>query len=401
MAAPVWAAEPVSVGARFNGENRTPGLKALGWEVRPSLELRGGYDDNANRSTSAPKESAVIGLRGAIEARRQMGPAELAFDAAVEQEWVPSASHEDTLSANAGLRSAIYAGNQLTLRGSVAVQRGADEVDSGDNGVVSAGILDPYVGRPEFTRIPLEAGAAQDLGRYFWDAAVRAAHISYDDLSTESGLTIGQDFRNGWESAVEGRFGYRISEGYGFFLRGEANRRRYELKSADNDGWKVSAGLEFELTRILTGELTGGWAEQTYQATGQSNAAWTYGAALTWFASPLLSLTLDASRDFRAEQTIDGTGASSTTPVLRDAVSLRGELEVLRPLLVFAEAGYSQNESDDGTQNNNLTRFSLGSAYMLNRYLRLNAEYAYSLAETNNSGDIVRNAVFLGLAASY
>lgn len=398
---PAVAEEPVSVSARFESENRTPGIKALGWELRPGLQLRGGYEDNANRSVTRAEESAVVGLKGTLAARRQMGPAELAFDAELGQEWYPSTPDEDVLTASAGLRGAVYAGNQTTLRGSVGIQLGAEEVDSGDNGVVVLGTLDPYVGRPQFTRIPLEIGAAQDVGRLFWDASLRATNVEYDELSTEGGLTVGQDFRNGWETDAEVRLGYRISEGYGFFLRGEANRRTYDLASADNEGFKVSGGIEFELTRILTGEVTAGWAQQSYDVTGQSNAAATYGAGLTWFASPLLSLTLNASRDFRAEQTIDGTGASTTTPVLRDAASLRADLEVMRSWLVYARAAYAQNESDDGAQNNNLTQFELGSAYMLNRYLRLNAEYGYSFAETNNSGDIVRNALFLGLTAAY
>jgi hypothetical protein len=401
LSVPARAAEPVSVRARFEDENRTPGVKALGWELRPSLGLRGGYEDNANRSVDRPKESAIVALRGALDARRQLGPAELAFDAAVEQEWYPSASDEDALTAQANLRGAIYAGNQLTLRGAVGVERGVEQPGSGDNGVVVLGALDPYVGRPEFVRIPIEAGAAQDFGRFFWDGAFRASLIEYSDQETEGGLTIGQGFRNGWESAAEARFGYRFSEGYGVFVRGEANRRRYDERAADNDGWKVSAGMDFELTRILTGEITAGWAEQSYAVTGQSNSAWTYGAGLTWFASPLLSLTLDASRDFRADQTIDGTGASVTTPVLRDAVSLRADLEVMRPWLVYAESSYAQSESDDGVQNNSLTRFTLGSAYMVNRYLRLNAAYDYSFAKTNNSGDIVRNGLSLAVIAAY
>jgi hypothetical protein len=396
-----WAAEPVGVGARFEQENETPGVKALGWEFRPSLELRGGYDDNAGRVAAEPEGSSVIGIRGAIRARRQMGPAELAVDADVEQEWLPEMPDEDVLTASAGLRGAVYAGNQLVLRGGVAIRRGADEIDSGDNGVVVLGVLDPYVGRPQFTRIPLEIGAVQDLGRFFWDASVTAASVSYDDQKTLGGLTIVQGFRSGWESALAARFGYRISEGLGFFLRGEANRRVYDESGADNEGFKVSGGVEFELTRILTGEITAGWAQQTYDVTGMSNAAFTYGAGLTWFASPLLSVTLDASRDFRAEQTIDGLGVSTTTPVLRDAVSLRGELEVLRPWYLYAEAGYAQNESDDGSQSNSLTRLALGSAYMMNRYLRLNAEYDYTFAKTNNTGDIVRNAIFLGVVAAY
>jgi hypothetical protein len=225
--------------------------------------------------------------------------------------------------------------------------------------------------------------------------------VSFEDQSTEGGLTIGQGFRTGWESSAEARFGYRLSQGYGVFVRAEANQRRYEEAAADNEGIKVGAGLDFELTRLLIGEITAGWAQQSYDVNGQTNSAFTYGAGLTWFASPLLSFTVDASRDFRAEQTIDGSGVSTTTPVLRDAVALRAELELLRPLLVYAGADYVRNASDDGVQDNDIVQLSFGSAYMINRYLRMNAQYMYSLAHTNNSGEFDRNAISLGLIASY
>jgi hypothetical protein len=401
LSAHAWAAEPASVGARFEAESRTPGLKMLGWEVRPSLELRGGYDDNANRSVTAAQESLLLGLRGAIDARRQLGAAELAFDAGVGQEWYAESPENDVLTANARLRGAVYAGNQLTLNAAAGVERGAEGITSGENGVIVAGVLDPYIGRPEFTRVPLSVGAAQDFGRFFWDANITATNLNYDRQTTLGGLAVEQGFRNGWEGEAAARVGYRLSEGFGFFVRGQANQRRYDDSAADNDGWAATGGVEFELSRLLIGEVTAGWAEQTFEVTGQSNAALTYGAGLTWFASPLLSLTLDASRGFRSEQSIDALGIATTTPVLTDNVSLRAELEVLRSLLVFTEAAYSQNESDDGVQDNSLSQLSLGAAYILSRNLQLNAQYGYTLAQTNNSGDIIRNAVSLGLIAAY
>lgn len=401
LSANAVAAEPISVRERFEVENQSPGLKAMGWEMRPSIALRGGYDDNANRSVAGPEESGVVALRGAIDARRQLGPAELAFDASVGQDWYPSTPDEDVLTAKARLRGAIYAGNQMTLSGSMAIEREAEGISSTDNGVVVAGVLDPYVGRAEFTRIPVSVGLEQDFGRFFWDASLGGVKTEYDQQRTEGGLVIAQDFRNGLEAGLSARVGYRFTQGYGVFIRGEGNQRRYDDDTADNEGWKVSGGVAFELTRLLTGELSAGWAQQTYAVNKETNGALIYGAGLTWFASPLLSLTLDAARNFRAEQSISGTGTSTTTPVLTDTVALTAELEVLRQLMVMASVGYSHNESDDGTQDNSLTRLSLGSAYSLNRYLRLNAEYEHTMAETNNSGDIVRNAVSLGIIASY
>ena len=92
---------------------------------------------------------------------------------------------------------------------------------------------------------------------------------------------------------------------------------------------------------------------------------------------------------------------ATTVPVLRDQVSLRAELEATRQWLIFAEAGYEQNKSDDGAREDSLTRLALGSTYVLTRYVRLNAEYAYTATTATLSGDTTRNAFNLGLTAAY
>jgi hypothetical protein len=394
------AVEPVSVSARFESEHRSQGLTASSWEVRPSAELRTGYDGNPGRSR-ASDGSAMLGIRGAVDANRQWGTSQIGVTAGIEQEWYPSTPDEDQFAVRAALRGSTYAGNQVQIRGSIGIARDGDEISASDNGIETGGVLDRYRGAPQYVRVPLEAGISQDIGRYFWDISLRSTYSTYDALTTESGITVRQGFRTGWESAAEARAGYRIAEGYALFARAEANRKRFEDISADNDGYRFSLGTQFELTRILTGEVTAGWASQSYAVSGQSNSAFTYGGKLNWYASPLISLTLNANRDFQADQTIDALGVTTTIPVVRDTVALRADVEAMRYWLLFGEVSYSRQESDDGLRNNSLTELRLGSIYVLTRHLRFDAQYEYTLAQTATTGDIPRNALTLALTAAY
>lgn len=395
------ASEPESVSARFESENRATGLAMSGWEVRPSSELRGGYDSNANQVSDAPQGSPTIALRGGIEAARQLGASELSASVAVEQTWITDLPEQDTLTAGADLRGALYIGDQTTLRGAVGVERGAEAAQTAENGLIDGGSLDPYENRPRFTRVPATLAVSQDVGRFFWDAELATTWSKFDTLSTLSGVTVPQDFRNGWDHSATARLGVRIAEGYGLFARAEANVRRFDDPSADNDGFTIAGGVEFELTRILMGEITAGWARQAYAVSGEANSDFIYGAGLTWFVNPLLSLTLDAQRAFTAEQNVDALGAATSVPVLQDGVRLTAEFEPLRQWLITGRAKYVQTSSETGARDSELLEFGLGSAWAMTRTLRLNAEYAYSASEASFSGDLVRNLVTIGIVASY
>jgi hypothetical protein len=395
------SAAPETAGSRFEGFNRAPGFRAEGWELRPSAEARAGFTSNAGFSATNPIESPTLALRGRISAVRDLGPDQLDIDAEAEQEWVPEAPEEDQFSASLALRGRVYAGGELTLRGAAAAETGADADNASDEGIFTAGGLDPYVGRPQYFRAPVELGASQDLGSWFFDAALRATFAHYDPLTTESGVTVAQDFRNGWDGTAEATLGFRFSDGYGAIGRLTATQRRYDDPTADNQGWRAEAGVRFELTRLLTGEATAGWATQSYDASGTTESAMVYGVALTWFANPLLSITVDAKRDFQAEQDIDGAATVVTIPVQRDSAGVRAELEALRSWLLTAAVRMDRNSSVNGVRDNELTQYSLGSVYALSAAWRLSAEYAHTAATASASGDIKRDAMTVGLQAAY
>ncbi|MEQ1867399.1 MAG: hypothetical protein ABL996_22405, partial [Micropepsaceae bacterium] len=66
----VSAAEPQSVGERFNWNNRPDSLTLEGWELRPSVSAGVGYDDNITLSRGDGPSSSELSLGSTVEANR-------------------------------------------------------------------------------------------------------------------------------------------------------------------------------------------------------------------------------------------------------------------------------------------------------------------------------------------
>ncbi|MBI1212595.1 MAG: outer membrane beta-barrel protein [Alphaproteobacteria bacterium] len=391
------AAEPVSVGDRFNQMHLAPGFSVEGWEVRPTAELRSGYDDNITWASVDAASSAALSLRGSIDASQQAGPYALGVSAMLRQTWYPEASANDRTEGT--LRASISAdlGPQLVLKGAISAEAG---VETGiTNGIVVDGVFDPYTKKAVFKRLPVEAEVDYSLGRIGLRGDARLEAVHYDDQTTRSGLRVSQAFRNGYEGEVGLRGSYEFYPNLGAFVDLREGARRYEDSNGDSDTWRAVIGGTVELTHLLVGEAYVGYAGQSFSNGGESSGL-SYGAQLHWFARNLLSFSLNASREFRAE--VDTTaGTTSAVAVTHDFVNLRAEWEPLRQMLVYAQAGFEQEERQSVNRRDELVSLILGATYALTGNLNLELEYEHEDGTSNFSGDFERNSLMIGVTARY
>jgi hypothetical protein len=390
--------EPVSVGDRFNTMHLAPGFAIEGWEVRPGAELRTGYDDNINWASVGTHSSSELSLRGSVDATQQIGPYALGVNALLRQTWYPDASDDNKTDAT--LRASIAAefAPQLVLKGALSATTG---VESGiTNGIVVDGVFDPYTKRAVFRRLPLEAEVDYSIGRIGLRGNAKIEAVEYDTQTTRSGLKLGQDFRNGFEGEVGLRGSYEVHPNLAAFVDLKRGAHRYEDSNGDSDTWRAVIGGNIEFTRLLVGEAFVGYAGQSFPGGGETSGL-SYGAQLHWFARNLLSFTLDASREFRAEVDTTALGLTSAVAVTHDAISLRAEWEPLRRLLVYAQAGYEQETRETVNRNDELISLIVGATYVLTGNLNFQFEFEHEDGSSNFSGDFERNRVTLGLAAAY
>ena len=142
--------------------------------------------------------------------------------------------------------------------------------------VATAGVKG-FVGEQQVDELefPLIAGPSGTLSSdtvEFWgtlnksfnrfQVGVGAAHkiYNYDDIDL-----IDQDFRDSDVTTVGGRLRYAFSPGYAVFSDFRYNWRDYRIDDNDNsEGWRALAGVQFEVTRLLRGEVGVGYQEQDY-----------------------------------------------------------------------------------------------------------------------------------------
>lgn len=390
--------EPDSVGERFESNNRPQGAVVDGWQVRPSAMLRGGYDDNITRTRGGGPSSSELELAGTLDAELDAGPYVVNLGASLGQTVYSEARDNDFTRANAGAAIALDLRPALLLRGSVSYSQ---DVEEGiNNGIFVDGVFEPYVTRAQLRRLPLELGAEYRAGQLALSARAQIASVEVDPQTTQSGLAVPQDFRSGWESELRFRGGYDVNANMALFGEAAAGTHRYDDPQGDRDMWRVAAGSELKFSHLLVGEASIGYALQSLREGGETSGL-TYDARLHWFASELVSFTLDAERSFDADVVTTASGTTSAGPVTHDRISVRAEWEPVRPLLIHTQVAFEQEKHEDFTRTDEFQSVSVGATYVLTRCLRLTAEGTYEFGTSDFAPDIERRRISLGLTAVY
>ena len=251
--------------------------------------------------------------------------------------------------------------------------------------LVATGGVRGFIGSEQVSEneLPLAPGNAGTLDRdsvEFWgtinksfnrfQVAVGAAHkiYNYDDIGT-----LDQDFRDGDVTTVGGRASYAISPGYAVFGDFRYNWRDYDVSNTDDsEGWRALAGVQFEITRLLRGEIGVGYMEQDYfnnPLIGTVNG-FSYEAALVWNPTQLMTVRFDGKREVT-----DSLLANDSRTRTAGQVTL--DYEVLRTLILSPSLGVAYSDYEVANLEDLEIFAGLQAEYAMNRYLSVGARYKY------------------------
>lgn len=391
------AAEPQSVGERFNRNNRPDGLTLDGWDVRPSVSAGAGYDDNITLSRGDGPSSPELSLGSSVEANRNLGPYVLDLDAVVRQFWYPD-SRDNELTEVDVRAAARFESNPIDVHGAVSFLQGADRTI--DNGIFVDGAFESYTTRAEYRRVPFEAGIEYDISHFKLASDLRIDAVDYEEQTTASNLSVSQDFRSGWEGALRIRGGYETHPGLSFFAETAATTGRYRDSQGDRDAWRIVGGAEFEFSRLLLGEVSAGYTQLSLIDDAKTSG-FAYRAGLHWFVNELVSLSLSGERSIDGEVATTSGGVTSVAAVTNDTIRLRAEWEPLRRVFVYAQSSYEERVRERNGQTDAFTSFGLGAAYVLTSSLTLTVDGSHEFGTFDYSSDIERHRVSVGLIAAF
>ncbi|CAL79888.1 conserved hypothetical protein [Bradyrhizobium sp. ORS 278] len=147
---------------------------------------------------------------------------------------------------------------------------------------------------PVYTTLGTTVGFDQRFNRLQISAGATADRTSYQESKLTDGTMTSNDDRNYNQFGGIGRVSYEVTPGLKPFAEVQGNTRTYDLQfdrsgyQRDSAGGYAKAGSSFEFTRLLTGELSLGYATRSYTDPRLNRLqGFLTSASLVWSATPL------------------------------------------------------------------------------------------------------------------
>jgi hypothetical protein len=218
----------------------------------------------------------------------------------------------------------------------------------------------------------------------------------YQDSELTDGSTSPNHDRDYKQYGGTLRASYEVMPGVKPFVEVAGDIRQHDLQldrngfARDSRGLTPRAGTTFEITRILTGEISAGYLTRRYEDSSLPELQGVvFDASLVWIASGLTTATLTGAS--RAEEsTVAGVSGA-----LRRDVNLQVDHAFRRWLIGTLKFGYGFDEYVGNGRKDE--RSSLGAAitYKLNRDIQLKGEYRYETMQSNAANADFNASVFM------
>jgi hypothetical protein len=359
--------------------------------LRPSIEVTRGWDTNPSRQPSG-QGSAFTTVEPSLQLRSQWS--RHAFGADLRGSFT---DYDQLPSSNRPLVDA-----KIFTR--IDVSRDT-HIDTESRFLLST----DYPGSPnlpaDIAKLPIytsygtTAGLTQRFNRFELSGKASVDRTEYQDSKLTDGTTSSNHDRDYDQYGGQVRASYEVWPGVKPFAELGGDTRLHDLPFDRNNFQRDSralapkVGTSFELTRILTGEVSVGYLTRHYQDPSlQDLRGVVADASLVWAASGLTKATLTANS--RADELVVA-GASG---VLRRDIALQVDHAFRRWLIGTVKVGYGFDDYVGLDRAD--TRVSLGSAitYKLNRDLSFKGEYRYDRLRSNAPDvDYDANVFMIGL----
>lgn len=282
------------------------GLRAGSFDLFPAVDLIGGYDTNPGRAPDA-KGAKLYTVAPELRAQSNWARHELKADlrgsyTGYSPDTTPTLSRPYVNGKVDGRVDVTHA-TRIDLGGRVLVS-----TDNPNSPNLPAGI-DKL---PLYTTFGGSAGLGQRFNRF--DVSVKAdiERTAYQDSKLTDGSTASNEDRNYDQYGGRLRGGYELTPGVKPFVEIGIDRRKHDLNAdffgykRDSRGIVGSVGTTFEMSRLLTGEVSIGYVKRTYEDSRLTDLSGLIGnASLVWNASALTTVKLTAASSI-GESTIPG-----------------------------------------------------------------------------------------------
>lgn len=347
----------VGVLDRPRAEYDALGVRAGTFLVYPRVDLGVTYDDNVFAAEADEIADAAYSVSPQITAESNWSRHELQITAAGQFYKYQDLSDED------------YNEFRLYAQGRLDVRR-----DTNATGVLSyqkaieprgsSAYLTATQSPIEYTNASASFAGVRDFNRVRVSGNLGVSELDYDDGVSFEGAVIDQDFRDSNQTSATVRLDYAYSPSTALFGEVGFSQLDYDVVggSRDSDGVRLLAGVNFELSNLVTGEISAGYITRAFEeGVADDIDQFAYRASVNWYPTELVTVAVGG------ETQINDSGLLNTPAYVADTVRVQVDYEPLRNLIVSGVADYSRASFQDLDRSDD--RFGLGvsATYLVNR----------------------------------
>lgn len=389
-----FAAGGVAASAQDGDYYDANGVNLGGFTLYPSLTARVGHDDNVYAQPANEVSDTYYSLSPSLTLSSNWSRHELSLNLQNTNTWYSENSSEDTSDWTFGADGRIDVSYATSIHaramyGMLTESRGDSSAVGNAAEPTEYDRFDGYVElRHRFNRLGVAVGGGLTT-------------FDYDDVSAIGGGTIDNDARDRDVLLGQAEVNYAISPDTRVFLRGTYNDRQYDQQppavavNRDSSGYEIAGGLQFDVTRLISGEISGGYLEQEYDALPDVDGL-SYGASLNWELTRLTTVTISADR------AVEETNQAGASGYLSSTVGAGVVHELTRSISLNANASFSNNDYEGSAREEDVWTAGVGAEYDLNRYLSASVGYGFDTRESSlANADYDRNKIWFGLTGQF
>ncbi|MGX1789442.1 outer membrane beta-barrel protein [Bosea sp. NPDC055332] len=372
------------------------GLRLGNVVLRPAITGSVGYDSNPSRVSGASKGSLFSRTEGELGIQSDWSVHELTgmLRGGYSRYYRDDSASRPDAEGNMSLRLDATRDTRILLESRLRL----DTQRPGSPDLTAA-----VQGRPITWAYGAAAGITHDINRLQFTLRGSVDRQDYEDAELSNGRKLSQADRNQTQYGLRLRAAYEVTPGFKPFVQAELDTRQFDEKvdssgyMRSSDGYTARVGSTFEISRMLTGEVSAGYQDRKYEDGRLRNLRGFVGdAAILWTPTPLTTVTLRGTSEL-GDTTIAGSSGTTARRVnLEVAHALR------RNLTVTGFASYGRTEYDGQDLREDLSTIGARIEYKLTRTFSVRASFTHErLNSTNPGSDYTANIAQVGLRVQF
>jgi hypothetical protein len=240
---------------------------------------------------------------------------------------------------------------------------------------------------PIYTTLGGTLGVDQNFNRLEISAGGTVDRTSYQQSELTDGTMASNDDRNFNQYGGVGRVSYDLLPGLKPFVEVEGDSRVHDLQldrsgyARDSNGGYAKAGTSFEFTRLLTGEISVGFAARDYADPRLERLqGLLVASSLTWTATPL------TTAKFYSNTSIDETTLPGASGVLTHTYTVEVDHDFRRWLTAIGKFTYGTLDYQGYGRNDKVYTVEGDLVYKMTRNLWIKGTLRHDMLDSNIAG---------------